>query len=279
MIAITATVLLGGLVSAVLVRISPGFAIDENQLDPRLNAESLRALRASHSSEANILRFYAGYMNRAVHGDLGISHSLGQPVGRLLRDRVPVTGRLAAGGLALAWTFAFGLAAALAAVRISTCDVLAIVLSGILLCLPAAVMALLSVLWNAPASLAVALIVFPRVFTYSRNLLLNSYSLPHIVTARAKGLSKLRTLFWHVLPSCAPSLVAVGGISVNIALSAAIPVEALCGVAGVGSLAWQAAMARDLPLLVNVTVLVTLVTLLSDAGADVIGYVLSTREN
>ena len=53
--------------------------------------------------------------------------------------------------------------------------------------------------------------------------------------------------------------------------------EALCGLAGVGQLAWQAALARDLPLLVNITVLVTLVTLLANSGADVIGYALRGR--
>jgi ABC-type dipeptide/oligopeptide/nickel transport system permease component len=42
--------------------------------------------------------------------------------------------------------------------------------------------------------------------------------------------------------------------------------------AGVGQLAWQAALARDLPLLVNITILVTLVTLLANSGADVIGH-------
>jgi peptide/nickel transport system permease protein len=278
LMAMAATILVGGLLSAMLVRFSPGFGVDEEQLDPRLNVESQRALRASHLSERNILGFYAGYMNRAAHGDLGTSHSFGQPVAKLLRDRFPVTVRLVAGALALGWIFGFALALGVAAVGISAFDVLAVALSGMLLCLPAAVMALLSVLWNTPACLAVALSVFPKIFTYSRSLLMKCYSLPHIMTARAKGVSGLRILFWHVLPVCAPSLLALAGISVSVALGAAIPVEALCGLAGIGNLAWQAAMARDLPLLVNITMLVTVVTLLSNAGADVIGYVLSTRE-
>ena len=66
--------------------------------------------------------------------------------------------------------------------------------------------------------------------------------------------------------------------SVSIALGAAIPVEALCGLAGVGQLAWQAALARDLPLLTNLTILVTLVTLLANSSADVIGLMLRGEE-
>jgi peptide/nickel transport system permease protein len=83
----------------------------------------------------------------------------------------------------------------------------------------------------------------------------------------------LRILLWHVVPSAGPQLLALAGVSVSLAIGAAIPVEALCGLAGLGQLAWQAALARDLPLLMNITVLVTLVTLLANSSADVIGYV------
>jgi peptide/nickel transport system permease protein len=83
----------------------------------------------------------------------------------------------------------------------------------------------------------------------------------------------LRILFWHVVPSAGPQLLALAGVSVSFAIGAAIPVEALCGRAGIGQLAWQAAVARDLPLLMNITILVTLVTLLANSSADVIGHV------
>jgi peptide/nickel transport system permease protein len=73
--------------------------------------------------------------------------------------------------------------------------------------------------------------------------------------------------------------LALAGVSVSIALGAAIPIEALCGLAGIGDLAWQAALGRDLPLLVNITVLVTLVTMLSNWGADVIGHALRGQES
>ena len=116
-----------------------------------------------------------------------------------------------------------------------------------------------------PGALAIALIIFPRDYRYARNLLAKAYSLPHIVTARAKGISELRILFWHVVPVAGPQLLAVAGVSVSVAIGAAIPVEALCGLAGVGQLAWQAALARDLPLLMNITILVTLVTLLANS--------------
>jgi peptide/nickel transport system permease protein len=277
-LAVSATVLLGGFISAALVRLAPGFDVDEAQLDPHLNSESVQALRQARLEQRNVFRFYFHSLQRAAHGDLGTSISLGQPVSLLLRQRVPLTLRLVGIGLLLSWVVAMALALSAALWRVTAYDALTTVISGTFLCIPAAVLALLSVLWNVPGALAIGLIVFPRVYRYARNLLAKAYSLPHIITARAKGLSELRILFWHVVPVAGPQLLALAGVSVSIAVGAAIPVEALCGLAGIGQLAWQAALARDLPLLMNLTILVTLVTLLANSGADVIGHMLRGQE-
>jgi peptide/nickel transport system permease protein len=278
-LAMVATVLLGGLLSATLVRLAPGFDADEQTLDPHLSAQSVEALREAHRQDHNIFHFYLSYMNRAAHGDLGTSLALGQPVRTLLHDRAPLTLRLLMLGLGLGWVAALTLALSAAWLRLSAYDVVSTMVSGTFLCIPAAVLALLSVLWNVPGSLTIALIIFPRIYSYARNLLAKSYSLPHIITARAKGLGEARILFWHVIPGVAPQLIAVAGVSISMAVGAAIPVEALCGLAGVGQLAWQAALARDLPLLVNITILVTLVTLLANSGADVIGHMVRSQES
>jgi peptide/nickel transport system permease protein len=276
--AIVALVLLGGLLSATLVRLAPGFDADERELDPSLNAESVRALRQSRAGEHNIFNFYVGYLRGAMHGDLGTSHALGQPVQTLLRERWPVTLRVAGIGLLLAWLLASILAITACLWRHPGYEILGTTVSGAFLCIPAAVLALLSVILNAPGYLAIALIVFPKIYRYSHNLLAKAYVLPHITAARARGLSEVRILAWHVLPVAGPQMIALAGITVSIALGAAIPVEALCGLPGIGQLAWQAALSRDLPLLVNLTVLVTLVTLLANSGADVMITMLRPRE-
>jgi peptide/nickel transport system permease protein len=275
---LAATVLLGGLFSAVLVRLAPGFDVDEAQIDPHLNTQSLEALRQTRAQQNNILHFYFQSMGRALHGDLGRSLSLGQPVSALLRERSPLTLRLIGTGLLLSWMVAMALALSAVWMRTASYDALATILSGMFLCVPAAVLALLTVLWNLPGSLAIALIVFPNVYRYARNLLAKACASPHMITARAKGLGEVRILFWHVIPVVGSQLLSVAGISVSIAIGAAIPVEALCGLPGIGQLAWQAALARDLPLLMNITILVTLVTLLANSSADVIGHMLRGQQ-
>jgi peptide/nickel transport system permease protein len=272
---IAALVLLGGLLSATLVRLAPGFDADERQLDPSLNAESVRALHEAHAGEHNILGFYIGYLRGAMHGDLGISHALGQPVQSLLRERWPVTVRVAGIGLLLAWLMGMTLALTACLWRFPAYEVLGIMLSGAFLCIPAAVLALLSVILNAPGYLAIALIVFPKIYRYSRNLLAKAYALPHITAARARGVGEIRILAWHVVPLAGPQMIALAGVTISIALGASVPVESLCGLPGIGQLAWQAALSRDLPLLVNLTVLVTLVTLMANSAADVMNFAMN----
>jgi ABC-type dipeptide/oligopeptide/nickel transport system permease component len=46
-------------------------------------------------------------------------------------------------------------------------------------------------------------------------------------------------------------------------------VEVVCDLPGIGQLAWKAAMGRDLELLVNLTMIITIITLLANSAADV----------
>lgn len=266
--AMLATILLGGLLAATMVRLAPGFDSDERELDPRLSPETVAAMKAERAAQHNIFHFYAQYLGRALRGDLGRSQILDQPVRQLIAERLPATARLAGAGLLAAWILAFSMAVVATMARSKGLDLTATVLSGAFLCVPAAVLGLLTVLARSPAYLAIACVVFPKIFRYCRNLLANGIEMPHVLMARAKGLTTTRVLFWHVLPVCARPMFALAGVSVSLALGACIPVEALCGIPGIGQLAWQAAMGRDLPLLITLTVLVTVITLAANSSSD-----------
>jgi peptide/nickel transport system permease protein len=271
------TVLVGAFLAATLVRLAPGFDADAQQLDSRLSHETVQAWRAQRAQNRNIVRFYFHYLEAAVHGDLGQSQTLNRSVRQLVAERAPVTAALVGWGVLLGWTLALVLAFSVSLIRLAGLRAMAVVCAGALLCIPSAVLALAFVILRAPAFLAIALVVFPKIFSITRNLLDKSYDLPHIVTARAKGISELRVLLWHVLPVSAGPLIALAGVSVSLALGASIPVEALCGIAGLGQLAWQAALGRDLPLLVTLTVVVTMVTLAANMTSDLVNESLKSR--
>jgi peptide/nickel transport system permease protein len=140
--------------------------------------------------------------------------------------------------------------------------------AGALLCTPAALVALACVYIGATPAVAIAAIVFPRIFRYLRDVVRQAGAAPHVLTAHALGLAPWRILTCHVAPPVLPELAALGGISVSMAMGALIPVEALCDSPGVGQLLWQAAMARDLPVLVNVTLLLAAFTIGANLLAD-----------
>lgn len=262
------TALLGGLLGATLVRLGPGFGVDERDLDSRLSAESREAIRAEHAANNNVALFYLRYLAGALRGDLGFSRSLNRPVSELLKERLPVTlGSLAYGALG-GITIGFALALATVWWRAPGSDLVPAALSGLCLALPAAVIALVFLWMGSGGRWAIALVVFPHVYRYAKNLLVSTYQSPHVLAAEAKGLSKARVMWAHVFAPAGPQLAALAGISVSLAFGASIPIEVICDIPGVGQLAWKAALDRDLPLLVNITVLVAVLTLLANSLAD-----------
>jgi peptide/nickel transport system permease protein len=264
------TVLLGGLLSATLVRYAPGFGVDERELDTRLSNQSIAAIRNATAPERSIVPFYLSYLGRVLRGDLGVSRSLNRPVTELLAERAGVTGRLAGKALLIAWLMAVLLVLAAWLLRLSAFAIAGTLLSGAFLCVPAGALALLAVILNAPGYVALALIVFPKVHRYLADLTTATAGMAHIVTAKAKGLSRTRILAWHVIPVIRREVLALAGISISLAISAAIPVEALCGIPGIGQLAWQSALARDLPLLINISMLVIAFVTLANSGSDLL---------
>ncbi len=269
---------LGGFLSAMLVRVAPGYGVDEEDLDSRLSPESRAALRQSRADDRSLVRYYLHNMERMAHGDLGTSVGLGEPVAQLLKERFPETLISVALGLALAWTAGLGLAMAGILTRGRAVDMAANLFATFVLCIPAAVLALLFVMARAPGRLAIGLIVFPKVYQYARNLLRRSVAFPHVLTARAKGLGPVRILLWHVLPVAARPMLALAGVSVCVAFTAAIPVEVLCDLPGIGQLAWKAALSRDLALLVNLTMMVTLITLAANSAAELAAQPISAEK-
>jgi len=252
--------LLAGLLGATLIRFAPGFGVDERELDARLSAESREAIRQEGTAGEDLADFYVSYLGGLLIGDFGVSRALQRPVRDLLRERLPVSLRLAGYGLLLAWGAGLALALAGSAFPGAGFRPAGSALSSIALSVPAAALALLFLHADWPTEAAAAIVVFPRIYSYCANLLDQTGRLPHVLLARAKGAPAWTVLSRHILAPAFPHMIALAGISVSIALGALIPLEVLCDVPGIGQLAWQAAMGRDLPVLVSMTLLVALIT-------------------
>ena len=266
---LVAVMLMASFAGAMLMRIAPGFSSDDQELNSGLSAQSLEAIRRAHLSDANVPRFYAQYLASLVRGDLGTSRSLNQPVKDLLRERLPITLVNLAFALAAGWLLGLALAIAAQMWNIPTLSFLANGLSGTFISTPAAALALVFLLLRWPPAFAAALLVFPKIYRYTQNLLQQSSEMPHVLTARAKGAGPWRVLAWHVAPIALPQMIALVGVSISIGIGVLLPIEVVSDVAGIGQLAWHAAQARDLPLLVNLTMVVTFMTVCATLISDV----------
>lgn len=254
-------VLLAAIASALLMRYSPGALVDERELDPRLGPDTLNALRAKRAAQNRVSAGLVQYFRSAVHGDLGESVSRNAPIAGLIRQNTPATVRRLVLGLSGAWMVGCGAAVLVAALqRVWILDAASGILAGALLSVPAGVLAYLALTANVQIEFVLILVLLPRVFRFSRNLLVQAYGATHVEMARARGIPEIRILFKCVLASAGPQLVALAAGSLSMAVGAIIPIEAICDAAGLGRLAWQAATSRDLLLLVNLTMLIALAT-------------------
>ena len=260
--------LISGLLAATLVRMAPGFGMDERMLDARLGSGSLQAIERQGAEHSNILRYYAHYLRQLSRGDFGISRSTGRPVRELLSERLALSLRSVAGGISSRLDAGAGGRhhVGIVAPRLPRGPGFAPGRSALV----------------HPGSFSRAGLRLHRRHPgggdcgncVPADLPLRAGCGPSgwRRAARADGprarLASRRILAFHVAPPVLPELLALGGISVSMALGSMVPVEALCDSPGVGQLVWQAAMARDLPVLVNVTLLLAAFTIGANLLAD-----------
>lgn len=248
------------LMAAMLLCWAPGVGIDEAEFDAGRTSEAVAVLRLARAGDGSVLQVLTQLGRGLATGELGHSPVFNRPVASLLAERAPVTAALVVAGLALAWCT--GLALAVCGLRGPRLRLLPLAFTTLLVSIPAAVVALGCALAGWPAAVAMAAAVLPKVYSFSDQILQRASAEPHRLMALARGLGPLRVLTAHVLWPAWPELRALAGVTIPLALGAAIPVEVFTDTPGLGQLAWKAASGRDVMLLLYLTIMLTGFTLL-----------------
>lgn len=249
-------ILLSALGTVWLMRSAPGYFSDMRETNPRY-AESARAeLELQREQQKTVSGMTGKLLKGWLVGDLGQSRQYDVPVTTLLRPRVRVSVQLLLDGIIAGWLAALAIALPLSARRGSTGEMLIAVPSAILLAIPTGAMAILCLMLDAGGPILVlATLVGVRDFKLVYTLLRQTWTDPCFLQARAQGIGTARMMVAHLLPGIAQHLVALATMSVVLGLSAIVPIEVIFNVPGIGQLAWSAAMNRDLPVLLAVTLL------------------------
>lgn len=268
----------------VLMRVVPGdpvTALLGEQASAADRAALARELGTDRPLPAQLATYYAGL----ARGDLGHSLHLDAPVAALLLERLPATAALAGAALLLAVAIGLPLGtwAALRpggavdhAVRAFAVSVVALpvfVLGPLLTYFLAVRAGLLPLGGDGPTALALPALalgigmagVHARI---ARASVTEVRGLPHIRTARAKGLAPARVLRAHVLRCALGPVVTLLGLELGALLGGAVLTEAVFGWPGVGSLLAQAIGRRDYPLIQGCVLLIALSYLFAGALAE-----------
>jgi peptide/nickel transport system permease protein len=250
-------ILLAAIGTIVLVRFAPGYFADTRELDGQYADGARATLKAQQEEQGSVLTQTSHLLGGWFHGDLGRSRHYEVPVIDLLGSRAKVTGILLLSGMAYGWLFALCLALPLSARRTGAGETLIAGPSAILLAIPIGAMATTCLIANVGGPVFVlSILIGVREFKMVYRLLRQTWKAPHLLYAKSQGISIGRLIHVYLLPSLRTELLALAVTSFVITLSAIVPVEVIFDVPGLGQLAWSAAMNRDLPVLLAVTLIV-----------------------
>ncbi|GKW15658.1 ABC transporter permease [Pectobacterium carotovorum subsp. carotovorum] len=268
-----------------LLQFAPGDTVDAlvAQMgggDPTM-IEELRRYYALDQSTAVRL---GDYLWRLVHLDLGQSAIYGKPVVDVIIERLPVTLLLMASSLALAVAAGMVLGI-IAARRVNRWpDTLLSLLGLIFYSTPSFWFGLMGIFlfsiyldWLPSGgfeTIASGLTGFDRLFDIARHLVLPTLTLALIFlaiylrimraamlevatqdfvrTARAKGVRENRIVIRHILRNALLPLITLVGLQAGTMLGGSVVVESVFSLPGLGRLAYESVMQRDLNTLLGV---------------------------
>ena len=249
-------VLLVAVGTVALTRYAPGYFSDNREMDAQYSQGVRVELDSREKTERSASTMTLAMATGWLHGDLGQSRQFGIPVTELMKPRLMVTGSLLLRAIVSGSLFAFALALPLSARLGNSGEALLAVSSALLLALPIGAMATLCLLTESGGpALVLTVLIGTRSFKFLYPLLRGAWKAPYLLHARAQGISSVRIARVYLLPAIKPQLLALGTMSFVLALSAVVPAEVIFNVPGIGQLAWTAAMNRDLPVLLAVTLL------------------------
>ena len=220
-------------------------------------------LRHSLGLDRPVLGQYATYVDRALHGDLGISYRQRVAVSRLIALRLPYSLELAgvAFAVALIVGFALGVIAALYRGRlidhlITALSIFGQVVPGFWLGL--VLVLVFAVYWQAlpvfgsggpqylllPA-ITLALPTLGRIARLARGGMLDVLSSDYIRTARAKGLSERAVLLHHAAKNALLPLMTQAGLELGDMVGSAFIIETVFAWPGIGRMVVNAVLQRD----------------------------------
>jgi peptide/nickel transport system permease protein len=293
----TAVIVLIGIVLVTFVMLhviapSPGRAA----LGLRASPLQVAAYNRTNGYDRPIIVQFLSYLNQVIHGNLGFSYKLNQPVATAIAEKAPLSGFLSGVSTVLAILVAIPLGIYQAVRRNSIGDNVVTAVSFTLYSMPVFLLALilidvfaLRLGWvNANVgqdqSLSGALadgrnLILPIVSLaavsvaaysrYQRSSALDVFAQEYIKVVRAKGLPERLVLARHLVRNACLPMITLIGLSIPILLAGNLLIEGAFNINGLGLLFFKSLGNEDYSVLIGYTLVGATLTVLGNLVADI----------
>jgi peptide/nickel transport system permease protein len=299
--ALLVTLLVASLVVFLVMEVLPGdpAAI---MLGTGVRPDTLAALRAELGLDRPAVVRYLAWVGGLVTGDLGLSHTYGVPVGRLIADRIVVSLPLALMAIVLSTAIAIPLGVLAAARHNRPGDIAVMGFAQLGVAVPNFWFAMLLILlfavqlgwlpaggfpgWDqGPAALrslllpavALALPQAAILARVTRSAVLETMGEDYVRTARSKGLTRTRALWRHAVPNALIPVVTIMGLQLSFLLAGTIIIENVFYLPGIGRLIFQAIAQRDLIVVKDLVILLAATVVVVNFVVDLAYLALDPR--
>ena len=270
-----------------------------------LNAQedTLAALRDQLGLNGSIASRYFSWVGGMLTGDFGTSYTYRTPVAEMIGERMWISLPLALYALTLSTLIAFPVGIWAAARRGSAVDVGVMGITQLGIAIPNFWFAMLMVLifainlrwfsaggfpgWDQGFWLSIKSLTLPAIALalpqasilarVMRSSLLDTLNEDFIRTARAKGLSRAQALWRHALRNALIPVLTIIGMQFSFLMAAAIIIENLFFLPGLGRLVFQSISARDLIVVESVVMILVFAVIVVNFAVDIAYGIIDPR--
>lgn len=245
-------------------------------------------LRAQLHLDAPLPVQFGYYLLDVLHGDFGRSLQFAAPAMGIVLQRLAATGELVAVALLLASVLGVlgGLAAAVLKDRLGDFAISALAVAG--QSMPSFWLGILLVQLFAlrlhwlPTSgiggpdhlllpaVTLAAFVMPNFILITRASVLETMHETYVTAARAKGISRTRLLFLHILPNAVNPIISFLGLQIGRLVGGSVVTETIFAWPGVGRLLIGSIFQRDVPVVIAGVFLISLVVIGTNLVIDML---------
>ena len=251
--------------------------------------QALENLRAKMGIDRPVYIQYWRYMRQLAKGDLGTSYHNQRSVNDILAEHYPNSIKLAVAAIIIEiiiglfagiisalkkysfWDTTITIATTLAiSIPVFWLGMMMQVVFGLNLgILPISGMGDGSIRYYILPAVTIASVSAAYIARMTRNSMLEVMSNDYIITAYAKGLSKSRVMFKHVLKNAMIPVTTLIGLDLGALMGGAVLTETIFNWPGVGRVIYLAVLQRDTPVVMGGTLVLVLVFILLNLIIDI----------